>query len=132
MIRMASKAITLIVLVSLLAVGVPLPMPAAAAAATGRGTQHSHHHCCPKPAQAEAAVLPALPSLPCGPNHSCCALRAPAKLPSLPTGTSGKADGQPVHPIQISLFIPDHRLAAIDVTFIRIHSPRDQSTVLRI
>src|SRR5690242_12667242 len=99
---MSSRVIALIAVLSLLAGMVQFPLPAVAGTA-GASAGHSHHHCCPKLEQAQVAdVIPAPPRLPCGPNHSCCSVRAPAKLPSTAIGSRHNTERLPVHAIAVN------------------------------
>ena len=130
---MASRLIALVVAVSLLAGIVQLPI-AAVPATTPVGTaEHGHRHCCPKlEVNQVVSVIPALPGPPCGPNHSCCVVRAPAKLPSLPPGSNGQADRQPVRAMKVSLFVPDKTSATPEAESLPTLARPDRSTVLRI
>jgi hypothetical protein len=129
---MVSKLIALLALVSLLVGIVQLPLPAAAATAVARSSEHSDHHCCPKVEQTRMAVIPALPSLPCEPNHSCCSVRAPAKLPSMPAGARNGADRHPVRIITVNPPTTRFVRAAYEIAAIPVRSPLGLSTILRI
>ncbi|HVO59987.1 MAG TPA: hypothetical protein VMT53_03580 [Terriglobales bacterium] len=130
---MRPRVISLIAVVSLLVGIVQLPLPAVAAATAAKTAKHSHHHCCPKPVQTQgAAVAPVLPSLPCGPNHSCCIVRAPAKLPSLPAGTGNKADRQLARTRSVGVAGAPPTFALSTTAPAVIRSALELSTVLRI
>jgi hypothetical protein len=130
---MRLRLLALVTVVALLAGIVQLPLAAVAATTALKTAAHSHHHCCPGLDETpQAALVPTLPGLPCGPNHSCCVVRAPAKLPSLPAASSGKADRRVAHVIQVSLPIPDETLAVPDTEFLASRGPLDRSTVLRV
>jgi hypothetical protein len=130
---MASRLIALTAVVSLLAGIVQFPLHAVAATAAATASEHSHHHCCPKLEQTQLpAVTPVSPGLPCGADHSCCVVRAPAKLPSVPAGSRGEADRQLAHTIEPSLPIPLQAVEAAHIRFILVRSPLDLTTVLRI
>lgn len=130
---MRSRVLALVTVIALLAGIVPLQLAAVTATTALKTAAQSHHPCCPELEQTPlAAVVPALPSLPCGPNHSCCVVRAPAKLPSLPAASSGKAGRQVAHEIEVSLPIPNKISTVRDTAFLALRCPLDLSTVLRV
>ena len=130
---MASRLIARIAVVSLLAGIVHLPLPAMAATTAAKTAEPSHHHCCPKMERTQVTVVtPAIPGLPCGADHSCCVVRAPAKLPSPPAGSREKADAELADASKVSLPVADKTPARPEANSVSLLCALDLTTILRI
>lgn len=130
---MRSRVISLMVAVSLLAGIAQAPWPAAASKRPVNSAERSHHHCCPKAAETQApALAPLFPTLPCGPGHSCCVVRTPAKLPSLPAGSGDKDDRQLVRKTAVDRNLSQPVFATAIVALAPTRCVLELNSILRI